>query len=246
MRIMRLMLAAVFAVLAFGAMATSSALAIHPLFLTQSGLTLLFTGLAKDPLLRGTQAGLTATILCEKLLIHGFILHKSTLAHLLGLLFEGKCVQRIGTGAAESCEETGVETKHITTKPILAELGLLNAGTSGSSLHVVILLAPDDGTTNFATLKCGGHETNVGGVIVGEIPALNEGGEKQINEARESLEIVFATVNKTSQQAITEIFLLGSLMEKQELKVEGFLGEKASEEANATLKPDGLVTICTH
>jgi len=232
---MKMALAALIAVFAFSAMAVSSASAFHPLFLTASKQTLLFTGLGVDPLLRGEVAGVVATVLCEKVLIHGFILHNSTLAHLLGLLFEGKCVQHIGSGGAEACKE------HITTKPILAELGLL----SSTNHTVVILLAPSTGT-EFVTLECGSMTTTVSGTIVGEIPETNAKLEKQINEPRESLEIVFATVSKNNQQKITEIFLLGSQMTGQELKVTGLFGGKASEEATATLTSDGIVTICTH
>ncbi len=240
MKAIRLLGLVFFAVLAFGAVGAigaSTASAFHPLFLTLSGKTLLFLGLGKDPILRGERAGVQATILCEKVLVHGLILHLSTLVHLLPLLFEGDCLQKLGTGASETCKE------HITTKPILGELGLLLLGSNPPD--VVILLTPSDGTTTFVELECGGMKTTVGGTIVGEIPENFKGNaaEKQIETLRETLEIVFATKNKNNEQAITSIDLLGVEMTKQELKVEGFLGGKASEEASAELHADGLIRI---
>lgn len=238
MRIIKPLGLAFIATLAFMAIAAANSFAAEglELFLTASGLTLLFTGHGKDPILRAKQAGLPAEILCELVLIHGFILHKSPLAHLLGLLFEGKCVQRINGGAAETCKE------HITTVPILAELGLLLLPNGNKD--VVISLQPREGT-EFVTVECGGHVTKVGGQIIGEIPTNNANGEKQIETARTSLEIRFETKAKNNEQKYTEIFLLGELM-KKELKVEGFLGEGASEEATSTLQSNGLVTICIH
>jgi len=228
-------LAALFAVLAFSAMASTAAAAVHPLFLTESKKTLLFLGEGSNPVLRGLNAGAAATIECQKVLIHGFILHESSLVHLLPILFENKCVQRINGGAAEECSPL-----HITTKSILAELGLIKSGTK----PVVILLAPGDGTTVFAKFKCGAVETTVEGTIVGEIPEKNALGENQYNVERTELEVIFATKPAGSdQQAITTIFLLGEEMTKQELKVAGFLGGKAAEEATANLKADGKVKI---
>jgi len=234
MRIVKLALAALFAVMAFSALAVSSASAFHPLFLTQSGKTLLILGLGVDPILRGEQAGVAATILCEKVLVHGFVLHASTLLHLLKIIFHGKCVQKIGTGGNETC------TEPIETKPILAEIGLLTS----SNPKVVILLGPSDGTTNFASPVCGGHETKVGGVIVAEIPAENAARESQIETERTEYEVKFATLNKNNHQSITEIFLLGAQMTKQELSIEGFLGGPASEEVIVKLDADGWVRIC--
>jgi hypothetical protein len=228
-------MAALVAVLAFGAiMASTAGAATHPLFLTASGKTLLFLGEGSKPVLRGEVAGVVATVECEKVLVHGLILHESSLAHLLPLLFEGKCEQKIPNRAAETCEE------HITTKPILAELGLLKSG----SKTVVMLLAPGDGTTTFVVLKCGGNTTTVSGTIVGEIPEKNSEGQNQYDVERETLEVIFATSPAgTNQQAITTIFLLGVEMTGQELKIAGFLGGKASEEATANLKADGKVKI---
>jgi hypothetical protein len=235
MRVIRLALAALFAVLAFSAMAATSASAFHPLFLTLSGKPLLFLGLGVDPILRGEVAKVQSTILCEKVLVHGLILHLSTLVHFLKIIFHGKCVQKIGTGNPEAC------TEPIETKPILGELGLLLL--PGLPSDVVILLRPEDGTTNFANVVCGTTETKVGGVIVGEIPELDKNGQPQIEVLRETLEIVFATVNKNNVQRIKEIDLLGVNMTKQELSVEGLFGGAASEEATVETHANGPIRI---
>jgi hypothetical protein len=238
MRLMKLALAALFAVLAFSAMVASSASAFHPLFVTLSAKELLFSGLGVDPILRGERGGFVATVLCEKVLAHGFVLHLSTLLHLLLLHFEGKCVQKIGGGANETCKEP------ILTKLLLGELGLLTS----AKLLVVLLLRPSTGT-EFAAIECGtGEATHVGGVIIGEIPENFKGNalEKQINTERSEIEIVFATINKSQHQSITEIFLLGVQMGPgEELSISGFLGGPASEEATATLKGDGKLEIST-
>jgi hypothetical protein len=235
MRVLRPALTALFVALAFNAMAAANSFA-EELFLTASGKTLLFIGLGRNPVLRALQAGVPAELSCEKVLIHGFILNKSPLAHLLPLLFEGKCVQKINGGANETCGE------HITTKPVLVELGLL---VLLNPHPVVISLEPSEGAAEFFKLKCGSHETTLGGQVIGEIPETNEKGEKQIGTSRESLEVVFATVAKNNEQKWKSIFLLKELMTK-ELKIEGFLGGPVSEETTMELKSDGPVTICIH
>lgn len=231
-------LAAMVAVLAFGAtMASTATAALLPLFLTQSRVTLLFTGVGSNPVLHGLQAKIAATVNCQKVLIHGFILHKSELVHLLGLLFENKCTQTIGSTTKE-CSPL-----HITTKPILAELGFL----SETALKTVVMrLEPSDGTGVFAKFNCGSGETTVGGAVVGEIPEVNANNQNQYNKELTELEVKFETNPVgTDQQKITTIFLLGEEMTKQELTVEGLFGEKAAQEANAILTADGGVTIHT-
>lgn len=208
---------------------------IHPSFLTQSGNTLLFTGLGADPIIRGVEVGLPVSILCEKLLLHGFVLNLSTLLHFLGLIFEGKCVQKVNGGAAEAC------TEPITTKPVLAELGLL----SSTNKKVLLSLEPDDGTTNFVSPVCGGRETKVSGQVVGEIPENNKKGEKQLNVSRASTEVVFATKSKNNEQLYTEIFLL-QVQVKKSLTAEGFLGGPAALESTVELKSDGTIEIVTN
>jgi hypothetical protein len=236
---MRPALAAAFAVLAFSAVATSTASAVgHPLFLTQNAKTLLFTGLTegKPPVLRGEEAlGHPVAIECEKGLVHGFVLHASTLAHLSPIRFEGKCVQKINGGLNETCNEP------IETKKILAELGLASSVVN----TVLVLLAPSDGTETFAEITCGLDKTTVKGAIVGVIPEINKAGQNQYENFRTTLEVVFATSPAgTDNQEIKEIFLLGVQMKGVELKVEGFLaGARAAEEANAELKGDGQVRI---
>lgn len=240
MRIIRLALVALFAVLALSAAAAGSASAFHPLFLTQSGKELLvLAAVHRLSLLRAERAGQLGLVGCELLLFHGWVLHLSTLIHRVRILFESNC--RLSVPALN--EHKNCELVHV--KPLLGELGLLNAGTSGASLHVVLLLAPSDGTEEFAELKCEGNNTKVKGVIVGEVPENNATGEKQINTPRSEIETKFETINKsTNEQAIQEIYLLGTLMTGQVLKVEGFLGGKASEEAPPTnVHAEGGATV---
>lgn len=236
-KVARTILAAMFAVLAFGAIAASNALAAHPQFLTASGKTLLFVGESSKPVLRGEAVATKtpAAVECEKALVHGFILNASPLAHLKAIVFHGKCVQKVNGGINETCNEP------IETKTILAELGLISSTTK----TVAVLLAPDDGTTEFAKFTCGLNTTTVRGAIVGEIPALNAARESQYNVERETLEVIFATSPAGSdKQAITEIELLGTQMKGNELKAEGFLGGPgAAEEATSTLKSDGKAKL---
>jgi hypothetical protein len=229
-------LAAMVAVLAFGAiMASTAAAASHPLFLTASKKTLLFSGESNKPVLRGVEAGVKAKVECEKVLVHGFILNESSLAHLKPIIFHKNCLQKIGNGGNEVCNEP------IETKTVLAELGL----TTSTNKIVALLLASDDGKTEFAKFTCGGHETKVGGTIVGEIPPNDGNGRGQYNVERENLLVVFATNPVESEkQAINKIFLLGTEMNNQELKIEGFLGGPASEEVpSIILKSDGNVKL---
>lgn len=235
MRTMRLALAMLFAALAFSTMAASSASAFHPLFLTQSGKELLFSGEGIKPILRAEEAGLPATLECERVLIDGFALNLSTLAHRVLVLFEGKCTLKVNGGANELCREP------LVFKKSLAELGLLTS----TNHKVVMLLAASDGTTVFDTSECGGNQTTVSGSIVAEIPENNAKLEKQINVSRSTLEVVYATTNKNNQQAITEIWLLGTQMTGDELKVEGFLGGKVAWEDVLNLKGDGNIEIST-
>jgi len=229
----RLALAALFAVLAFSAMATSSASAFfHPLFITQSGKELLFSGLGGKATLRSP----SGTVECEKTLIHGFALHLSTLAHRILLLFEGKC--ELVTPIKAACSNEGT---HITSKLLLGELGLLTS----SNHKVVILLAPSSGTES-AKFNCGiGGEIAVTGAIVGEIPEINTKGVNQYNKPLTEMEQVFESVGKNSEkQVIQEIFLLGTQMTGVHLLSNN---QEASEEikSNPVLKGDGTIEITT-
>lgn len=236
MRVIRLALAA-FAVMALSAIAASSAAAaLEATFTTKGGGTVLFTGEGSNPVLHGLQAGVAATVNCEKVLIHGFILNNSTLVHMLGIIFEDKCTQTVGSTTSE-CNPLLIKTK-----PILAELGFVK---QNELKRVAILMAPGDGTTEFAKFTCGGMTTTVGGVVVGEIPEIS-GVTNQYNKELTKLEVKFETTAVGSdQQKITTIFLLGKEMTAQELKVEGFLGGKAAQEATATLTSAEGVTLNT-
>jgi len=231
---MRLALAALFAVLAFSAMATSSASAFfHPLFITQSGKELLFSGLGGKATLRSA----SGTVECEKTLIHGFALHLSTLAHRILLLFEGKC--ELVTPIKAACSNQGT---HITSKLLLGELGLLSA----TNHKVLILLAPSSETES-AKFNCGiGGEITVTGAIVGEIPEINAKGVNQYNKPLTEMEQVFESVGRNSEkQAIQEIFLLGTQMSGPIHLLSN--GSEASEEirSNPILKGDGTIEITT-
>jgi hypothetical protein len=229
MRIVKLALAAVLAVLAFSAMAAGSASAVgHPLFETQSKAELLFSGLGGLALLRGS-----SIIDCEKTLIHGFASNKSTLAHKILLLFEGKCKN----GSGVTCEN---DNGHITSKLLLGELGLLTS----TNHKVVILLSPQEGTVN-AKFTCGIITVEVEGAIVGDIPEINAKGVNQYNKQLSEIEEVFESEAKNTKQKITEIFLLGTQMPGP-IHLTAF-GAEASEEVkpNPVLKGDGTIEITT-
>jgi hypothetical protein len=234
MRIIKLLGVAFFVTLAFSTAGALAAEPAHLLFLTQSGLTLLFNAVSLFWTLRGSQGGLPAAISCELDLIHGFVLHRSPLIHLLRIIFHGHCVQKINGGANESC------TEPIETKPILLELGLINL--ADGKKHIGILLRPSEGT-EIGTVTCGGHSTTIGGVVVGEIPETAR-GESQIGHDILYLLIIYRSHNQTAEQEYTSIELLGTEMTGQELKIEGFLGGKASWEDEIHIHFDGLVLIC--
>ncbi len=239
MRIMKLAVVALFAVFAFGAMAASSASAFHPLFLTESGKELLFSGEGGPvplPTLRGSKnLVLAGTITCEKVLVHGFVLNKSTLAHRVKVVFHGNCIQTIIGGATSHCVEP------IVVKESLAELGLVLGNKT-----VGILLAPSDGTKVFAKVECpAGQTTTVEGAVIGEIPEINKKLVNQYNKPLTESEEVFEAEGKnTVKQNITTIELLGVSMPGKLSTVGIFEGE-ASEEATGILKTDGNVEICT-
>jgi len=242
MRTIRLLGMALMATLAFSVMAASTASAFHPLFLTESKQELLFFGegglhhlVGGLPTLRGLNLGVQGVITCELVLVHGFILDKSTLAHRIKVIFEHNCVQTI-SGSTSAC------TEPIETKPLLGELGLVLLNKT-----VGILLAPSDGTGVFATVVCGSNTTKVLGAIIGEIPEISADTRlNQYNKLQTLTEVVFEAKNKSEDvQNITHIELLGNLMENVKFDVEGFFGGTASEEAAAMLHSDGKIEICT-
>jgi hypothetical protein len=208
----------------------------HPSFLTQSGQELLFSGTnpaGTTPTLRAKNLGVLGTVTCEKVLVDGFALPKSPLAHRISVVFEGKCEQNV-SGFKSAC------TEPIVVKRALAELGLVLGNKT-----VGIYLSPSDGTTVVLAVTCGGITTTVEGSIVGEIPEINKKAENQYNSERSESEQVFEAEKGTEKQAITSIELLGAIMTGDELKVSGSSGGGASQETTVILTGDGKIEICT-
>lgn len=69
--VVRLALVALVAVMCVGALVATSASAEEPLFITESGEALLFTGTGGAVTLRAKRAGVEGTITCEKTLFTG-------------------------------------------------------------------------------------------------------------------------------------------------------------------------------
>jgi hypothetical protein len=231
MRVMKLALAALFAVTAFSAMAASSASAWHPLFLTLSHRELSFTATGSNPVLRGENLGQVGTITCERVEGSGTILPLSPLAHRIHLRFFGKCEQTLN-GNKVACNEP------ILPKLALGELGLLLLPGTPKPRDVVIKLVPDDGTGKFVTITCGANVTTVLGSIIGEI------GPTDVEATK--FTIRFESVGKNSvTQLYKDIDLLGVEMKNEHLSVEGFFGGEAAEDAEGTITTDGGSEICT-
>lgn len=234
MRIMKLALAAVFAVLAFSAMAaaSASALPVHPLFLTQSGKTLLFSGTGGKSTLRGLSGIVAGTIECDKNASHGFVLNKSLLADEIHVEFSGNCHELL-SGVRTACKEP------ITIKLAFGELGLVLGNKT-----VGILLKPEVGNV-FTEFECTGNKFIVEGSVIGEFPE-KVGTVNQYNKNLKEFTVVFEAVNKNSDlQNPEKIELLGT-EDTAELKTAGgIFGGRASEEAEGTLTVDGEGSIDT-
>jgi hypothetical protein len=213
--VVKLFLVALVAVMCVDALATTSASAEEPLFVTESGKALLFVadGLGAVTL-RGKKAGVEGTITCEKESVHGLALDKSTLARELHIEYNGKCEQTVGTNKG-SCTEP--------IKPVLSygELGLLKE-------HVLLLVAPEKGT-EFVEVKCTNGNTKIGGAVIGEFKLNGRNGNSQYAVKQKAFLLLFKANGVKQEQE--EIELLGSLMKGVALKAEGFFGEGASEEA---------------
>jgi hypothetical protein len=237
MRLMKLAPVAVFAALAFSALGATSASVAHPLFLNKEDKRLLlFVGenaAGTTPILRGTGGDIT----CEKILVDGFTLTKSPLAHGVLLHFHGKCVEHELGANLIACSEP------ISVKKLLAELGLVLGNKT-----VGILLEPSDGTTEFTTIRCGTHTTTVLGAVIGEIPEITKERANQYNKLLTTVEVVFESEAKAHpKQNITEIVLLGMNMRNIKFDTGGFIAGEASLEFTAIVKTDELggLEICT-
>jgi streptogrisin C len=201
----------------------------HPLFLTESGNELLFTGEGGAATLRGVGG----VILCEKVLIHGWILPKSPLVHRVRLLFHTKCELHTAI-SLEPCVE-----------PIHAHLGLGELGLVLGNKTVGLLIEPSEGAPEFFTVKCGINEIKVEGAVIGEIPE-KIGVVNQYNNPLAEITTVFESENKNStKQATTSIELLGVNMTGVHLSTKGFFAGEASQEMALVFKGDGKIEICT-
>jgi len=226
-KVTKLTLVVLFAVMSIAALAaTSAAAAGTPLFLTQSKKALLFVADGGLSTLRGEDLGILGTITCGKGSGHGFVLNASPLAHEVLIEFSEKCEQVIGSSK-------GTCTEPIKVKQSSAELGLLKG-------HVVLLISPEAGT-EFVEVKCTNGNTNVSGAVVGEFDLTGTDGNPQYGVDREDFTLLFKA--KGTTQEPEEIELLGGLMTKVGLKVEGIFGGKASQEGVALLLLDGLGLI---
>jgi hypothetical protein len=225
------------AALALSALAATGAAGVgHPLFLTLRGRVelLLLSGTGGLVLIRATDGGALASVGCERDAVHGWILNLSTLTRLVLFEFSGNCLFRTVIGAS-NC------TEPIRTAFLQVELGL----ASSTEKTVLSLLAPESGTLVFDA-ACGANSVTISGAVVGEIPALNSHGEQQIDVERNAWEVLFNTVNKSEQQALTAIFLLGVQMSSIELSAAGSLGGKTSlETTKQSLLPAGPTVITT-
>jgi hypothetical protein len=237
MRIIKLAFAAMFAVLAFAALSSSALAAqVHPIFLTENKAETLFEGsnpAGTTPTLRALNLGVLGTITCEKFTVDGFALNKSSLAHRVKVTFTGKCKQKVGTSESTCVEPIAVKTS-------LAELGLVLGNKT-----VGIFLEPSNSTV-FATPECpAGTPTTVEGSVIGEIPAISQNGKEQYNKQALEQEQVFESVGKNSENQNPETIELLGVSKKAELKVSGFFGGKASQEATAILKSATGIEVCT-
>jgi hypothetical protein len=205
----------------------------HPLFFTQNGKTLSFTGSSGVSVLRALDLGLLGTLECEKGTSSGEILNESTLARKIELEFFGKCLQKIN-GANLRCDEP------INLRLASAELGLISL----THKVAVLLLAPESGT-EFVKIECESHQTTIEGAIVGEFPEVNGELRNQYNKDLKSYELIFRSESKSESQAIREIKLLNMQMTGVELKASGLFGGKASEEDTQTFTIDGEALIST-
>jgi cytoskeletal protein CcmA (bactofilin family) len=218
MRNIKLAMVALFAIFSFGAIAATSASAFPEFKGTKNtDFEALTVG---TPTLRGERASAVGTITCEKILVKGTILVGTMLIDQLHIKFHGKCKQKVGSNEG-TCAEP------IEVKLVRGEIGFQNS----TSKKVVIDLAPDSGT-EFVTVTCANGNTKTEGEVIGEFPEINKAGVNQYNKSLSKFELAFkVSPAGTTKQEIQEILLLGGLMSSVHLKVSGFLGGEASEEA---------------
>jgi hypothetical protein len=221
-RFMKSCVLAFFAVVALGAVA-ATALATPEFKGNKPDIH--FTGHSLLTVLKGETAGAEGTITCHKDLIEGLILVPSMLVDKLLVKFHTNCEEVIPALKEEKkCEP-------VLTKPLMGTLGFLNK----AAVPVGMLLVPETGT-EFASTECEGTKTTVGGELVGEYPETNP--FTRANQYNKDLtEYAFVLQASGTAQHWTTFELLGSsFMEKVELKTEGFLGGKASEEGTELLE----------
>lgn len=224
MRIIKLLMLALGAVMAFGAIAAASASAtVQPLYLTSTGGTLKFKATGGLAALHGEAAGISAEIHCEESSATGEVQNKSMLAVKTLIQFKNKCEQNGGGVSKAGC------TEPILVKLVTGEIGLTSNGTIKELVGIV--LKPSSGT-EFVKVTCGSSVTTVGGEIIGLYPE-----KSKYNKLETSAEQLFLA--KGTQQEPTSIELLGKTDTGVELKVSGFFGGKASQQASATVSPEG-------
>lgn len=222
----RLVLVVLVAVMCVDALAATGASAEEPLFGTESGKALSFTGTSGTVTLRGKELGVEGTVKCEKDSVKGLVLNESTLARELHIEYSGKCEQTVG-GSKGTCTEP--------IKPVLSygELGLLNE-------HVLLLVAPEKGT-EFAEVKCTNGTTKLSGAVIGEFTPNDKDGKPQLGYEEKVALLSFKDKGETQEPE--EIELLGSLMKGVTLKAEGFFGGKVSEEDVQLLETTGQAVV---
>jgi hypothetical protein len=227
------------AVFAFSAIAAASAFA-EPEFVAKAGQTF-----PKHFTSRGGSAQLATVggseIECTSTLDLGRILPvPSTTKSMLGdikFTFH-KCSIVKGVGSGTECNSTGEPKGLITTPLYVFHLGKLKELTAGKK-HVLILLL----VTN-TKFSCGIIGVTVEGNLVGVFPEENAAKEKQFNEFRNSVEVVFKGAAGKQEFKEFEFTLPPETKTGLTLMSNAGLGfEEASENASGTETLEGGETV---
>jgi hypothetical protein len=223
---------------ALGAFGAVSAMAL-PDFVPKNGFPVKFKGTSGASTLETTGKN---TISCTSLSTLGAWL--ATMLADVHFVFHG-CTSKGFFGETANCTTPGASTGLILTKLLLAHLYYIK---KEAKPPVGVLVLPLTGKVQ-AEFKCNTFpeaKVVVEGEVVGEIPATNAKGEKQLNEAKSSLELNFKQTG--GKQEIQTVLLLATLleagfMEKVHLtsKVEGIETSESGEtgSGSATLEPAG-------